>query len=722
MTKKTKKIKNIQKKTKKNTTTDIVIYRTPFESFEKKLEKKELTKMNNKNELRDKEFLHFIKEKKTIQPNQDYYSYINNYWTKDMILTKKENYLTNINDVTLIQNKVFQQINDIYLDVITKMSIKEVINMRTFYNSAYKLNLPEQSKENIIENIEMIDNFRKYSLQNKLWKFLATINKNTLVNTLCPIRFRMDPNEKDHTKYCPYIHSIIFPVDQTIFINDNKNIEYKKQIRHLYKKYIDDLCIQCLGSHHNINSQDILDVFIDIQLCFKEPDNTYNNNSNYNMISTENASILYNFNYEEFTKELGFVRKPDFFVTPNTTYFKNITSLLLQEWNSEKWRSYWIFIYMIQIHKFTKNWKDLTFDINTDNTHNKKHEITDEIYAINLTLIAYNQLLTKSYKEKYYQENGIFYIENLSKDLKLVFYRMIQNNSWLQNETKKNALLKLDHLNIIIGNYQEQRPYNDPDLNYTNNIWLNITNYVLWRFNELIQLNGKEIVNFPIVDWNSKDIVTFKSNEIFIVNIDYTPLSNTLFIPLACIQKPFLDLEEAGIEYNLAYMGFKIAQTLSSVIADKGALFDYNGNLNTWWSEKDDQKYAIIKEDIRKQYNKYIKQDHFHLTPDILMNKAHHINETVYDIAGLYICQEYLCDFQEMKGLPNIIRRGRMPDFYAFFANQMKQININTKQKNLTSFRKYKTNLALSRLDVFKAFYNIKEGDGMYWHNNTNIW
>ena len=53
---------------------------------------------------------------------------------------------------------------------------------------------------------------------------------------------------------------------------------------------------------------------------------------------------------------------------------------------------------------------------------------------------------------------------------------------------------------------------------------------------------------------------------------------------------------------------------------------------------------------------------------------------------------------------------------------ELKQININTKQKNLTSFRKYKTNLALSRLDVFKAFYNIKEGDGMYWHNSRNIW
>lgn len=721
MTKKTKKINNTQKKTKKNTKTDFTIYRTPFESFEKKVEKKELIKSNKKNELRDKNFLHFIKEKKTIQPNQDYYSYINNYWTKDMILTKKENYLTNINDVTLIQNKVFQQINDIYLDVITKMSIKEVINMRTFYNSAYKLNLPEQSKENIIECIEMIDNFRKYSLQNKLWKFLATINKNTLVNTLCPIRFRMDPNEKDYKIYCPYIHPVIFPIDQKIFVNDNINMEYKQQIRHLYKKYIDDLCIQCIGSHHNINSQDILDVFIDIQLCFKETDNRYNHNNGYNMISSEDSLLVYNFNWEEFTKELGFSKIPDFFVTHNVTYFKNITSLLLQEWNSEKWRSYWIFIYMIQINKFTKNWKDLTFDIDTDNNHDKKYEISDEIYAINLTLIAYNQLLTKLYKEKYYQENGIFYIENLSKDLRLVFYRMIQNNTWLQNDTKKNALLKLDYLNIIIGNYEEEKSYNDPDLNYTNNIWLNITNYLVWRFNELLELNGKKIINFPIVDW-SKNNISFQSNEIFIVKINYTPLSNTIFIPLACIQKPFLDLEEAGIEYNLPYMGFKIAQTLSCVIADKGALFDYNGNLNAWWSEKDDQKYTIIKQDIQKQYNQYIKKDHFHLTPDILMNKAHHINETVYDIAGLYICQEYLCDFQEMKELPNIIRKGRMPDFYAFFANQMKQININTKEKKVNSFRKYKTNLALSRLDIFKTYYNIKEGDGMYWHNTKNIW
>ena len=723
MAKKTKKINNIQNKTKKNIKMDIVVYKTPFESFEKKVEKKDLVRINNKTKLRDKEFLHFMKEKKTINPKEDYYNYINNYWNKDILLTKKERYLTEINDITLVQNKVFHQINDIYSDIITKMSVKEVINMRTFYNAAYKLNLPIQSKENVIESIELIDNFRKYSLKNNLWKFLATINKNSLVTTLCPIRFRMDANEKDYKHYCPYIHPLMIPLDHVFFINDNTNIEYKERVRELYKKFIDDLCSQSIGTHHNINSQDVLDVFMDIEMCFKEKDNTYNHNTSYNIISKENSSLLYDFNWEEFTKELGFLKTPDFFVTTNVNYFKNITSLLLKEWNSEKWRSYWIFIYIIQISKFTRGWKKLIFDVENGSSHNNSNNgITDEIYAINLTLISYNHLLTKLYKEKYYNQDGIFYVENLSNDLKVLFYFIVQNNKWLDKETKQKALLKIKNINISIGNYKEkQKSYEDPDLNYTNNVWLNLTNYVLWRFNQYLELNGKEIVNFPIIDWNTNNTISFKSNEDFILQINYSPLSNTLFIPLSIIQKPFLDLEEAGFEYNLAYLGFKIASVLSSSIVDKGSEYDHTGNFNVWWTKNDYTNYEMIKEEIKKQYENSIKRDNIKLTNHINILIKNKINETANYIAAIYMCQKYVLNFHDIKQLPNIVRKVRIPEFYAFYTNQMKQTNINKKEKEF-SFSKYISNIPLTRLDIFKSLYNVTKDDGMYWRKDAKIW
>ena len=34
----------------------------------------------------------------------------------------------------------------------------------------------------------------------------------------------------------------------------------------------------------------------------------------------------------------------------------------------------------------------------------------------------------------------------------------------------------------------------------------------------------------------------------------------------------------------------------------------------------------------------------------------------------------------------------------------------------------YRTNVPLSRSEVFRATFNIKEGDGMWWHNTNTIW
>ena len=35
---------------------------------------------------------------------------------------------------------------------------------------------------------------------------------------------------------------------------------------------------------------------------------------------------------------------------------------------------------------------------------------------------------------------------------------------------------------------------------------------------------------------------------------------------------------------------------------------------------------------------------------------------------------------------------------------------------------KYRTNIPLSRLEVFRSLYNIQKGDKMWWHSTSTIW
>jgi hypothetical protein len=150
-------------------------------------------------------------------------------------------------------------------------------------------------------------------------------------------------------------------------------------------------------------------------------------------------------------------------------------------------------------------------------------------------------------------------------------------------------------------------------------------------------------------------------------------------------------------------------------------MYDHAGILNPWWSKEDIIEYTKRKDKIKQQYISFAKKDNIYLDLD------KNISEYVYDIIGLQITNEYLMDFHEKKQLPYIIREIKTPDFYAFFANQMKQILYNSRNEDLILLKnpdqiiKYRVNVALSRLELFSSIYHVKKGNGMYWKDKFTI-
>ena len=78
--------------------------------------------------------------------------------------------------------------------------------------------------------------------------------------------------------------------------------------------------------------------------------------NSYNRIHKDEALTKYGFNWTEFCKEFGFANThiPDFFICKNLKYLKCCTELLLNEWNSEEWRPYWLQIVYRKIVRLTK--------------------------------------------------------------------------------------------------------------------------------------------------------------------------------------------------------------------------------------------------------------------------------------------------------------------------------------------------------------------------------
>jgi putative endopeptidase len=260
----------------------------------------------------------------------------------------------------------------------------------------------------------------------------------------------------------------------------------------------------------------------------------------------------------------------------------------------------------------------------------------------------------------------------------------------------------------------------DPDLNYGTLLYDNMQKINDWRHKKFIELEGKPLIDIPLMDWTMYPVKMI-GTQAYIVNASYTPAKNSIYINLGYIQKPFVDLDERGIEYNLAHIGDTIAHELSHAFDDTGSKYGWDGNLYDWWTPADKRKYKAIQDDVIREYEEFAARD------GIKYDASIGIGESLADISALAICDEYLRDFQDKNEDLVPIRYLSYEGFYTYFAFQQRQ-KVGKKalraqlKTNPHPLDKYRCNVPLSRSEIFRAMFDVKKGDGMWWHNTNTVW
>jgi len=171
----------------------------------------------------------------------------------------------------------------------------------------------------------------------------------------------------------------------------------------------------------------------------------------------------------------------------------------------------------------------------------------------------------------------------------------------------------------------------------------------------------------------------------------------------------------------LAHIGFTLGHEMSHGFDDLGSKYDADGKLYDWWTKEDKRKYKRIQDDVIKQYVDMAAKD------GIKFDASIGIGEDLADISGMAICDEYLENFQANNKDLVPIRNLSFEAFYIYFAFQQKQLvgkrALSAQLKtNPHPLDKYRCNAPLSRSQIFRALYNVKKGDGMWWHNMDTVW
>jgi len=660
-----------------------------------------------------------------IQPNQDYYSYINDRWISSYDLDEAQKYIIQVDDFRIVQDKVYRELIQIIEEYITNPATKDTkkaICIKNAFTSFQGSNTQEQTRCLASAFAEYMDEVVKEPAN--LWITLGKANRNEMTSSGTPFVWSLNPDEKNPKIYQCYLEPPqVTLIDIDVYFDDEidtkEDKKYKNHYRSVYFKYLRALFENCFGENHGFNVKDVFDTEVELINAMSCEVIAESDRDGYNLITKSEAMKRFGFNWEEFCKSMGFTDIPNSFVTSNVNYLMCGTKLFVERWNSPQWKTYWVYLYIRQQSRWDEKGKHLFYEFEGNFVRGQEKIVDPSIRPVFGMGFLFNTFLSNEYIRKYKNEEAINYVKTMAEDLKTVFIRIIKRNKWMQPKTKEKALEKLRTLTLTVGSPVLLRE--DPLLDYKpNDPWGNLMKITLWRHNRAIKLVGKPIVDIPVMDWTQIP-PKFVGTQAYVVNAMYTPTENGIYIPLGYVQKPFVDLDERGVEYNLARIGYTIAHEMSHALDDFGSKYDETGKLNNWWTEKDRKKFQQIQNNIIEQYRVFASYD------GIDFDAAPSIGEDLADISGLAICQEYLRDFQIKNDDILPIKALSFRAFFVYLAIQSRQ-KISKRailaqlKTNPHPLDKYRCNVPLSRTRVFRAIYKVKRGDKMWWPSVNTVW
>lgn len=312
----------------------------------------------------------------------------------------------------------------------------------------------------------------------------------------------------------------------------------------------------------------------------------------------------------------------------------------------------------------------------------------------------------KLYVEEYFPASSKEYMIGLVENLRNALGKHIIHLPWMSDDTKVQALKKLNSITVKIGYPDKWKDYSkleiDPSLSY----WENIHNANLWANRQELDKWGKPVDR---TEWGMTPQT---------INAYYNPLNNEIVFPAGILQAPFFDPDASDAE-NYGGIGVVIGHELTHGFDDQGCNFDAEGNMTNWWTPADAEAFAALTQGLAAQF------DAVEILPGLHANGQYTLGENIADQGGLRIAKTAFLDSQRKKGVdiasPDAKIDGfdPMQVFYMNYANLWANNIREEEMRSLTagdphSLGKNRVNVSLKNIEPFFEAFGIKEGDPMF--------
>ncbi|MBX7502652.1 M13 family metallopeptidase [Qipengyuania sp. YG27] len=306
--------------------------------------------------------------------------------------------------------------------------------------------------------------------------------------------------------------------------------------------------------------------------------------------------------------------------------------------------------------------------------------------------------LGKLYVEKYFPARDKTDIQGMVDNIKAAFAKRIDALDWMAEETKAEAIKKVETMEVGVG-------YPDQWLDYSSltvkpgDAYANVQAAEKLRYSQQLAKIGKPLDKREW--WMNAQLVNA-------VNL---PVQNALNFPAAILQPPFYD-PKADAAFNYGAIGAVIGHEISHSFDNNGAAFDSTGAMRNWWTDADKAKFDEAGKALAGQFDQYEPFPGLHVRGDLTLG------ENIADVAGLSAAYDAYRASLNGKEAPVIDGYTGDQRFFIAYAQAWasKYREEALRQRIATDGHapgQYRA-LTVRNLDAWYKAFDVKEGDKLY--------
>jgi putative endopeptidase len=329
---------------------------------------------------------------------------------------------------------------------------------------------------------------------------------------------------------------------------------------------------------------------------------------------------------------------------------------------------------------------------------------------IDATSNSLGEAVGQLYVQKYFPPEAKKRMTDLVNNLKISLGERINSLSWMTEVTKKEAIAKLEKINVKIGYPDKWIDYSSLTIG-TDSYYANKKNARQFAVNRDIAKIGKPVDRS---EWGMTPQT---------INAYYSPNMNEIVFPAAILQPPFFFMD-ADDAVNYGAIGMVIAHEMTHGFDDQGRQYDKEGNLHDWWQADDSKNFEAKTKILVDQYDNYKMLDSLHVDGKLTLG------ENIADLGGMNVAYNGLQKALEGKNKEEKID-GFTPDqrFFLSYA-QVWRANIRSEEtmrrlkEDVHSPGEARVNGIVYNIPAFYAAFDIKPTDSRYIasENRADIW